>query len=78
MSEAATAGQKLPPKVSGEKPGVGHMEEFDEELMHRIFHEGFRSVTPNGILGDARGATAEIGEACIAYAADGIVAALQA
>jgi sterol 14-demethylase len=29
MSEAATAGLKLPPKVSGEKPGVGHMEEFE-------------------------------------------------
>ncbi len=29
MSEAATVDTKLPPKVSGEKPGVGHMEEFD-------------------------------------------------
>lgn len=28
MSEAATADLKAPPKVSGEKPGVGHMEEF--------------------------------------------------
>ncbi len=28
MSEAATAGLKLPPKVSGEKPEIGHMEAF--------------------------------------------------
>lgn len=28
MSERAAAALKLPPKVSGEKPGVGHMEEF--------------------------------------------------
>ena len=29
MIEAASAKLKLPPKVSGEKPGVGHMDEFD-------------------------------------------------
>ena len=55
----------------------GHVAEFDAALAERIFTEGFRAVTPNGILGDARGATAEIGEACLAAAADGIVAALQ-
>lgn len=54
----------------------GHIQPFDEELRDRIFREGFRAVTPNGILGDARGATREIGEACIAAAADGMVAAL--
>jgi creatinine amidohydrolase/Fe(II)-dependent formamide hydrolase-like protein len=54
------------------------MQEFDQELMERIFRDGFRVVTPNGILGDARGATVEMGEACIAHAADGIVAVLEA
>lgn len=29
MASSATADLKLPPKVSGEKPGMGHMEEFD-------------------------------------------------
>ena len=28
VSKSAGADLKLPPKVSGEKPGVGHMEEF--------------------------------------------------
>ena len=28
MTGAVTPELKLPPKVSGEKPGVGHMEEF--------------------------------------------------
>lgn len=55
---------------------IGHMQAFDEKLRDRIFRDGFRSVTPNGILGDARGATRAIGEACIARAADGIVEAL--
>ena len=55
----------------------GHVQAFDEALMRRIFTEGFRAVTPNGILGDARGASAEIGTACIERAAEGIVAALE-
>lgn len=42
-------------------------EEFD-----RIISEGFATVTPNGILGDARGATAEMGHALIAALADAI------
>jgi creatinine amidohydrolase len=54
------------------------MQKFDQALMERIFREGFRAVTPNGVLGDARGATVEIGEACIAHAADGIARVLGA
>ena len=33
----------------------GHVQDFDEELAERVFRDGFRTVTPNGILGDARG-----------------------
>ncbi|MDA0328079.1 MAG: creatininase family protein [Gemmatimonadetes bacterium] len=67
-----------PDLVRRERAEEGYVKTFDQELMDRIFGEGFRSVTPNGILGDARGATEQIGEACIRAAADGIVAALQA
>lgn len=63
--------------VRRERAERGHVQPFDAELADRIFNEGFRSVTPNGVLGDARGATKAIGEACIAAAADGIVAALE-
>lgn len=66
-----------PDLVRMEKAEAGHVQAFDEELKERIFRDGFRAVTPNGILGDARGATREIGEVCIAAAADGIVAALE-
>ena len=41
--------------------------EFD-----RIIEDGFKSVTPNGILGDARGATAAMGEALISRLANTI------
>jgi len=67
-----------PDLVREDRAEAGHVQPFDEELKERIFREGFRGVTRNGILGDARGATEEIGEACLAAAADGIVAALEA
>jgi len=67
-----------PDLVRSERAEKGHVQDFDEALAHRIFTEGFRSVTPNGVLGDARGATEAIGASCIARAADGIVAALEA
>ena len=67
-----------PDLVRADRAAEGHVQLFDEELMERIFRDGFRAVTPNGVLGDARGATREIGEDCIANAADGIVAALEA
>lgn len=65
-----------PDLVRGERAEEGHVQEFDEALMERIFREGFRAVTPNGVLGDARGATEAIGASCIARAADGIAQAL--
>jgi len=65
-----------PALVREDRAEEGHMQHFDEALMDRIFRDGFRAVTPNGILGDSRGASEEIGESCISNAADGIVAAL--
>jgi len=67
-----------PDLVRLERAEAGHIQDFDEALAERIFRDGFRTVTPNGILGDARGAAADIGEACIAHAAAGVVAALEA
>ena len=66
-----------PDLVREERAEAGHVQIFDDALRDRIFSEGFRSVTPNGILGDARGASEAIGLACIAHAAEGIVAALE-
>ena len=66
-----------PDLVREERAEKGHIEAFDDELKTRIFEDGFRSVTSNGILGDARGATEEIGLACISHAADGIARSLR-
>ena len=66
-----------PGLVRGELAAPGHVADFDEALAERIFRDGFRAVTPNGVLGDARGMSREIGERCIARAAEGIAAALR-
>ena len=66
-----------PDLVRRELAEEGYMGGFSEALIERIFKDGFRSVTPNGILGDAQGMSAEIGERCIAGAADTIAAALR-
>ena len=66
-----------PDLVRGELAVPGYVAAFDDEVAARIFTDGFRSVTPNGVLGDARGMSREIGELCIARAADGVAAALR-
>jgi len=59
------------------KAEPGHVEEFGPALAKRIFDHGFAAVTPNGVLGDPTGMSAEIGERCIAVTADGVAAALR-
>jgi creatinine amidohydrolase len=64
-----------PDFVREEKAEQGFMAspEDREEVVSRILRDGFAAVTPNGILGDARGATAELGAALIAGLADAVV-----
>jgi creatinine amidohydrolase len=49
----------------------GRMGRIDADA---LFRDGLRAITANGILGDARGATAEIGDAVLARLSDHIVA----
>lgn len=55
-----------PTLVREERFAEGFHPELQEEVIAKILREGFKSVTPNGILGDARGSTAAIGARCIA------------
>jgi creatinine amidohydrolase len=50
----------------------GYTEPLSSEVVERLMSEGMAAVSRNGILGDARGATAGAGEACIAALADWI------
>ncbi len=40
---------------------AGFQTELSKDVVTRIIRDGFDSVTPNGIIGDARGATTELG-----------------
>ncbi len=67
-----------PELVRREDAVAGFVAPFDDAVADRIFRDGFRALTPNGVLGDARGMSRSIGERCIARAAEGVAAALVA
>ena len=55
-----------PDLVHTEAAEAGHPGPLTPELAQRLFTHGMRAIAPNGILGDARGLSAELGERCIA------------
>jgi creatinine amidohydrolase len=63
-----------PELVRRKAAAVGCLEPMTPALLHRIFRDGFQSVTPNGILGDARGMSEPIGRRCIEELAKILVA----
>ena len=54
-----------PQHVMRERAVEGVHPERNEEFLQKMIMEGFKSITPNGILGDARGGTAAMGQRCI-------------
>jgi creatinine amidohydrolase len=66
-----------PDLVKREAAEEGYTGGTDGPLLDRIFRDGFRSVTPNGILGDAVGMSEEIGARCLEAVADAIAEALR-
>jgi creatinine amidohydrolase len=64
-----------PDLVHMELAELGHMETFD---IDELFRDGLRGLTANGILGDPRGATAELGEAIVADLEEYLVAGVAA
>ena len=48
----------------------GFTSELDETAIQKIINDGLHTVTPNGILGDARGMSKKIGRDCLATLAD--------
>ncbi len=65
-----------PDLVREDRLSAGYTGGTDPAVFRRIFEEGLRAVTDNGVLGDAHGATAEIGRRCIERAADAVVRGL--
>ncbi|CAA9546126.1 MAG: Creatinine amidohydrolase [uncultured Thermomicrobiales bacterium] len=48
-----------------ERAEAGFVGDFDERAQATIFRDGLDALSPNGILGDARGADASRGRACL-------------
>jgi creatinine amidohydrolase len=59
-----------PALVRGERAAAGYEGALTPQVLEQVFTAGIGSVTPNGILGDARGASEEIGLRCLAETAD--------
>lgn len=76
IAETAEMMVVRPDLVRTDRLTAGYTGPADAALFERIFTEGLRSVTDNGILGDARGATPEMGRLCIQRAAEAIVRGL--
>jgi len=49
---------------------AGHPPDISAAFIDRLLRDGLRNVTPNGILGDARGMSSRIGARCIEALAD--------
>lgn len=66
-----------PDLVRQDRLVAGYTGGTDPAVFRRIFEEGLRSVTDNGVLGDAHGATRALGVRCIDEAADAVAGALR-
>ena len=70
VTETSIMLRRHPGLVDATRLEQGRMGRIDADA---LFRDGLRAITANGILGDARGATAEIGDAVLARLADHLV-----
>lgn len=59
-----------PDSVRQDRFEVGHMGELSEEQLHAMWKNGIKSITHNGVVGNPHGASAAIGQRCLAAIAD--------
>ncbi|MGD2067379.1 MAG: creatininase family protein [Gemmatimonadota bacterium] len=69
LAETSIMALLHPELVREDHAEAGYTGPTDAALLERIFRDGFRSVTPVGVLGDPRGMTPGIGRRCIEEAA---------
>ena len=65
IAETAIMMHLHPDLVHDDLAVAGFSTEINDEIIAKIISEGFDTVTPNGIIGDARGASAELGNLLI-------------
>lgn len=69
-AETALVLDLKPELVLIDRAEEGFVGDFDQAAQELAFREGLKALTANGILGDARGAEAEQGRACLDALAD--------
>lgn len=67
-----------PELVHVDRAERGYVTDDTRGVVDKILRDGLRSVSPNGILGDAHGLDADLGRRCIAALADRIAAQFHA
>jgi creatinine amidohydrolase len=72
IAETAVMLALHPELVRPDRAEEGYRGEVTEAVLARVMRDGLHTITPNGIIGDARGATAAMGERCLAALADRI------
>ncbi len=63
-----------PDLVRADLAAAGYLGGLSPEFFERVIREGFHTVTPTGVLGDARGLSRSLGERCLEATADAIAA----
>jgi creatinine amidohydrolase len=59
-----------PESVRTDRAAAGFTGAMDDALLARVFTEGIKAITPNGVLGDPRGMSSELGFSCLNAVAD--------
>jgi creatinine amidohydrolase len=59
-----------PEAVRVDLAAAGYTGTMDDLLLARVFTDGIRAVAPNGVLGDPRGMSSELGFSCLNAVAD--------
>jgi creatinine amidohydrolase len=59
-----------PASVRGDRARAGFTGPMDDAQLTRVFTDGVQAIAPNGVLGDPRGMSSELGFACLNTVAD--------
>jgi len=70
VAETSVLAALHPELVRWSRVQVGRTGGLDPDFLQEALARGFDAFTPNGVLGDPHGASAELGEACIQAVAD--------
>lgn len=78
VAEASILMSLHPERVRPDRAEPGRMGPLDAEVHRRLFEEGMKAVSPNGVLGDPTGMDAELGQRLVAALAERVVSGLDA